>query len=53
MVGIMESRMETTLRENQMEKKMENEMETTTLYFELWGFTQTCILSRGTSVLGF
>ena len=26
--GIMEKRMETTIMENQMEKKMENEMET-------------------------
>ena len=29
--GIMEKKMETTIMENQMEKKIENEMETTTL----------------------
>ena len=28
-IGIMENKMETTIMENQMEKKMENEMETT------------------------
>ena len=28
-MGIMENKMETTIMENQMEKKMENEMETT------------------------
>ena len=27
-IGIMENQMETTIMENQMEKKMENEMET-------------------------
>ena len=27
-IGIMENKMETTIMENQMEKKMENEMET-------------------------
>ena len=27
-IGIMEKKMETTIMENQMEKKMENEMET-------------------------
>ena len=40
-IGIMEKKMETTIMENQMEKKMENEMETGIyihyiLFFGIW-----------------
>ena len=36
--GIMEKKKDTTIMQNQMEKKMENEMETGVIYGLYWGY---------------